>query len=640
MNVNRSDSPLDDYELRWRFPAGRFFAAWFVLVTAANGLAATHYVDLNSVNPAPPYTNWATAATVIQDAVDAAAAGDDVVVTNGIYATGGRPVGTNLLSNRVTVEKPITLHSANGPLFTVIRGYQVPTNILGDAAVRCVYLAGGAVLSGFTLTNGATRGNSTSFTSDFMGAGVWCESASAVVSNCTLTGNCALGGGGGAGGGTLNNCTLSGNSASGEGGGANGSTLNNCVLSDNLAGTYFGQSANVGYGGGVAGCTLNNCTVSGNSASYGGGAAGCTLNNCTLADNWAFGGANLQGYVADGIGGGAFDSTLTYCTLTANSADGAGGGAAASSLDDCTFTGNSAGSDNGFGGYYGYGGGVAGGTLNNCTLTGNWAPGGGGASPYYNQGFFYEACTANNCTFTDNGADDGGGAFEITLNNCILYFNSVSRTNFDNYGNYASCYSFTNCCTIPLPSGPGDFGNITNTPLFVALDGGNLRLQSNSPCINAGNNSYVTNTTDLDGRPRIVSGTVDIGAYEFQGAGTGEFIGWLQQYGLPTDGSADFTDPDADGMNNWQEWRCGTNPTNALSALRLLAPTVTGTNVVVRWQSVAGVNYFVERSTNLAQAAVFMQLATNFPGQSGTTTYSDTNATGTGPFYYRVGVTK
>ena len=46
---------------------------------------------------------------------------------------------------------------------------------------------------------------------------------------------------------------------------------------------------------------------------------------------------------------------------------------------------------------------------------------------------------------------------------------------------------------------------------------------------------------------------------------SGESYAWLQQFGLPTDGSLDMVDTDGDGLNNWQEWRCGADPTNASS---------------------------------------------------------------------------
>jgi hypothetical protein len=63
--------------------------------------ATVRYVDVNNASPAPPYTNWATAARVIQEAVDAAAAtGDEIVVTSGIYAAGGRAV-SGTTTNRV-----------------------------------------------------------------------------------------------------------------------------------------------------------------------------------------------------------------------------------------------------------------------------------------------------------------------------------------------------------------------------------------------------------------------------------------------------------------------------------------------------------------------------------------------------------
>ncbi len=268
----------------------------------------THYVDVNSANPVSPYLTWATAATEIQQAVDVAVSNDTVLVTNGVYDTGGAVTPDYICSNRVVITNNITVQSVNGTEQTFIVG-EGPN---GNNAVRGVYMSAG-VLSGFTVANGHTM-TSGHYAYDNSGGGVNMRGGNGVVSNCVLTGNSATYGGGGSYYGTLNNCTLTGNSAEYGGGSDGPGTLNNCTLSGNSASR----------GGGSCHGTLNNCTLIGNSAEYGGGSSGgSTLNNCTLSGNSAF-------Y----SGGGSYGGTLNNCTLTGNSAF-SGGGSYFGTLNNC-----------------------------------------------------------------------------------------------------------------------------------------------------------------------------------------------------------------------------------------------------------------------------------------------------------------
>src|SRR5881227_1955767 len=85
----------------------------FWLAASCAAPAAIRYVDVTSINPVAPYATWATAATNIQDAIDAAVAGDQLLVTNGVYQYGGKNVGFD--SARVVVDKAIFIQSVNGP---------------------------------------------------------------------------------------------------------------------------------------------------------------------------------------------------------------------------------------------------------------------------------------------------------------------------------------------------------------------------------------------------------------------------------------------------------------------------------------------------------------------------------------------
>ena len=158
--------------------------AIFLSLSLFNTSAASRYVDLNSPNATPPFTNWSTAATNIQDAIDVSADGDSVFVTNGVYAVGGRVMAGDL-TNRVALNKAVTVQSVNGPFVTVVQGAGA-TN--GTMAMRCAWLTNGASLVGFTLQYGATRTTGDSIALESGGA-VWCSSANAIVANCVIVSN-------------------------------------------------------------------------------------------------------------------------------------------------------------------------------------------------------------------------------------------------------------------------------------------------------------------------------------------------------------------------------------------------------------------------------------------------------------------
>jgi hypothetical protein len=408
------------------------------------------------------------------------------MVTNGIYDFGGHSVegGT---TNRVAVTNAVTIQSVNGPSVTYIVGYQIPVVTNGDAAVRCAYLADGALLSGFTLTNGATQDYITG--SDFNGGGVWCENRNARLTNCVITGNVAYLGGGGAESGSLDHCWITGNR------------------------TYRGP------GGGAEAAALNSCIISSNSAAAGGGASGCTLTNCAVVGNFAF----VRGS-GSGVGGG---------------------------------------------------------------ITGGQA---------YNTIIYYNDCVSG------LGPD--------------IFFD----------GQYWFCCSSPDTAVL-----------VTNEPGFIDLAGGNFRLQTNSPCINSGANSYTAPGPDLDGSPRITGGKADIGPYEFQNPSSVISYAWLQANGFPTDGTADFADPDGDHMDNWHEWIAGTDPNDASSLLTMypLAPGNDG-GILLSWQSSSQPRtYFLERSTDGPQGpwTLFASGLTSFPP---TNQYLDFPPAAANAVFYRV----
>jgi parallel beta-helix repeat protein len=274
--------------------------------------------------------------------------------------------------------------------------------------------------------------------------------------------------------------------------------------------------------------TLTDCSFQGNSASFGGGIYNAfsspTINNFSL-----------QGNSSTTAGGGIFNTssspTLTNCSFQGNSATSSGGGiynASSSSptFTNCSFQGNSATSSGG--GIYNASSSP---TLTNCSFQGNSTSNLGGG--IYNAS---SSPTLTNCSLQGNSVTISGGAIynsfsSPTFTNCILWRNKdnsgIGTASSSVANSTSSNPTYSHCLIQGLnPAGTGNLDGtlFANDPLFVLevdpnlapVTGGDLRLRSGSPAMDAGSTASNPTTTDLAGRPRKVGGSIDLGAYEFQ----------------------------------------------------------------------------------------------------------------------------
>ncbi len=346
----------------------------------------------------------------IQEAIDAATDGCEIIVSPDTYKENINFKGKNIVLRSIDPTSPTVVAS------TIIDGNQVGcvVRFAGTELTTCV-------LSGFTITNGYA----------WNGGGIWGNNTLTTIQYNNIILNTANSIWGGRGGGlnschgTIQNNTITSNTAHYGGGlsGCNGTIKNNTITS-NWAGA----------GGGLSGCngTIKNNTISSNSAGHGGGLSDCEgmIQNNTISGNSALYNSGGLSYCTGTIqnntisGNSALYNSggLSYCTgtiqnntISGNSASGDGGG-----LSDCngiiqnnTIFGNAAtGESSRGGGLF-----ECDGAIINCIVWDNWATGGAQlddcSTPSYSCIQLWTADGTGNTSDDPQIIDPEGGDFHL-----------------------------------------------------------------------------------------------------------------------------------------------------------------------------------------------------------------------------------
>ncbi len=184
-------------------------------------------------------------------------------------------------------------------------------------------------------------------------------------------------------------------------------------------------------------------------------------------------------------------------------------------ISNCFFDGNAAGQSGG--GIYVYATSVV---VSNCIFVGNTAGkswGSGGGAIYNSR----SDAVITNCTFAHNAAvnyTDGGAIYNQqsspAITNCIFWGNTAEygpAVNDDDQSESKISY-----CNIEEKWYAGTSGNISTDPLWADPQNNDFHLLAESPCIDSGtDNALGIQETDFEGDPRIIGGSVDMGADEW-----------------------------------------------------------------------------------------------------------------------------
>jgi predicted outer membrane repeat protein len=361
--------------------------------------------------------------STIQEAVNAASPGDEVLVADGTYS------GPGNMDVEIT-DQGISIRSENGPESCII-----DCELVG----RAFYIHDDwglvTVIEGFTIINGSVPDS---------GGAILCERASPVISNCVLTGNAATGNGGALQASfsdiEVRGCTISGNAAGMSGGGI---AFEETGAPSVEASVIVENTAIDGQGGGIlllrCSPTIASTKIASNTASAGG--AGIFSDQSVLLLRRSVVKENVAGSETS-LGAGihviAGQATIVNSAIERNRNATRGGGLAATSSAELTLAGtvvtaNSAAS---------VGGGIA---LDGATAQ------------------IYNSIMADNETVHDGGGVACHGSSSIEIYHSVIRGNR-SGANYSGGGLYADIdqgsVTLANCLITENNAGNGPGGGL------------------------------------------------------------------------------------------------------------------------------------------------------------------------------------